>query len=313
MSFSIGIVGLPNAGKSTLFSVLTKKQVAIAPHIFTTIEPNIAKVPVPDQRLNLLSEVLRPQKTLPAQIEFIDIAGLVRGAHQGRGLGNQFLSHIMTCRAILHVVRAFEDKTVQHTEDRIDPVADIEIINKEFEMKDQELLERHKTKNVRPGLTFPLLSKKPQILVLNTSGSEKTGLLQKIKKSFPAWPVLAVDLKLEKELESLDPKEIEELKISSRLDQIITVSYNQLGLITFYTIAGSKEISSRTLQKGQTILEAAQKIHSDFKEQFKKAEVLPFEDFAKVKSWQKAKAQGLIKIAGKDYQVRDGDIIEIKI
>ncbi len=317
MSFSVAIVGLPNAGKSTLFSVLTKKQVAIAPHIFTTIEPNIAKVPVPDEKLNFLAEILRPPKISPSYIEFIDVAGLVKGAHKGRGLGNQFLSYIMPCDVVLQVVRAFEDKNVEHPEGRIDPISDIEIINTEFEMKDKELLERHK-KNVRPGLKcvrpgLTLLSEKPQIVLLNVSGSTNPELLSKVKSEFPKIPILSVDLKLEKELESLTPKEIEELKINSCLDKVITTSYNQLGLITFYTIAGLKEVRARTLKKGQTILEAADQIHSDFKKYFKKAQVLAFENFKKVKSWQEAKVKGLIKTVGKEYKVQDGDIIEIKI
>lgn len=273
MSFSVAIIGLPNSGKSTLFKALTKKQVAIASYPFTTIEPNVGIVNVPDERLKKIAEVVKPEKITETFIEFVDIAGLVKDSHKGEGLGNKFLSHIRPCDAIVQVVRAFKTSDIA---EEINPQRDIEIIETELLMKDQEIGDN-------------VLTSKPKIYLFNTQNSAE----------FPK-----MNLKDEADMSELSEEEIKELGFKSHLDQLILSCYNILELITFFTIAGGKETKAWTLKKGSNILEAAGKVHTDFKERFIKAEVIP---------WQKLIEAGPWKTAGKEYLVQDGDIIEFKI
>jgi len=286
MSLSIGIVGLPNVGKSTLFKALTKRQVEIANYPFTTIEPNTAVVAVPDENLEELSRLFKPDKTTPATIEFIDIAGLVKEAHLGKGLGNQFLAKIRETNLLVEVVRVFEDKNVPHVEEFIDPQRDIEIIAKEL-----------KEANIE----------KPVIYVFNISANSDF----QIPKEYPG---LAIPLKEEMEISELSNEEKEELgiKTSGLLGDLIKLCYQKLGLITFYTVKGGKEVRATKIKKGTKILNAAEKIHSDFKEKFIKAEVVNCQDLLKVGGWHQAREKGLIRTEGKEYIVQDKDVIEIK-
>lgn len=282
MSFSVGIIGLPNVGKSTLFKALTKKQVNIASYPFTTIDPNIGIVTVPDKKLKQIASIIQPEKTTETFIEFVDIAGLVKGAHKGEGMGNQFLSYIRPCDAVIEVVKAFGDSN---------PEEDIETIKTELSMKDLETNDN-------------VLTSKPKIYLFNIREKIK---LPEIPNSF------VIDLKIEEEASDLSPDEIKELGIQSKLDQLILACYNILDLITFFTITGGKEAKAWTLKQGSNIILAAEKVHSDFAEKFIKAEVIPWQKLVAANSWSKAKELGLIKTAGKEYIVQDGDVIKFKI
>jgi len=339
MSFSVGIVGLPNVGKSTLFKALTRKQVDIASYPFTTIEPNVGKVTVLDKRLERIFETIKPQKKTPAFIEFVDIAGLVKEAHRGEGLGNQFLAQIRECSIILEVIREFKKDQIEHVEKNINPERDREIIKTEFILKDLETIEnalskiekKAKTKEkeaikkldvlnkIKEALNeskriseielsheekeeikeFQFLTEKPVIYLLNTSESNL--------KEEP----FRLNIKMEEEIVELSEQEIKELNMESHLDYLIKACYNILDLITFYTIKGNEEVRAWPLKKGLKAIDAAGKVHTDFKEKFIKAEVISQDKLTE--SWTKAKEQGLIKTVGKDYEVQDGDIIEFKI
>ncbi len=286
MSFSVGIVGLPNVGKSTLFQALTQKPVDIADYPFTTIEPNVGIVRVPDERLEKIAEVIKPEKITSTIIEFIDIAGLVKNAHKGEGLGNQFLAQIRNCDAILEVVRAFGQNP--------NPKEDIETIKTEFEMKDLESQEKEN-----------LLSKKPVIYVLNTDGQTQY--------QPPDVEHLVLNLKEELDISELSEEERKELGLKSKLDQLILASYNILDLITFYTIKGGKETRAWTLKRGETCPQAGGIVHSDFQEKFIKAEVINWQKLVEAGSWSKAREKGWLQTAGKEYIIQEGDVLEFKI
>lgn len=337
MSFSIGIIGLPNVGKSTIFKTLTKKEVKIAPRPFTTIEPNIGKVSVPDERLENLSKIIGPEKTTPATIEFIDIAGLVKGAHKGEGLGNQFLAQIKNCNAVLQIVRVFDKPEIENVLGEINPEKEIEVINVELLMKDLETLKNTISKIKKKGknseiiekikeqisqgklvseidLTneekaeikeYQLLTTKPIVYILNTNG----------KTDFPnpLFNHLLMNLKEEEELLELSEEDKKSLGLKSQLDKVILSSYNVLNLITFFTVTGGKEVKAWTLTKGLGIKEAGGVVHSDFMDKFIRAEVINWNELVSTGSWSKAKEQGLIKTMGKNYVVKDGDVIEFKI
>jgi len=338
MSFSVGIVGLPNVGKSTLFKILTKREVKISPRPFTTIEPNVGQVTVPDPRLEKIGELVKPQKLTPTKIEFVDIAGLVRGAHRGEGLGNQFLSYIRNCDSILFVLRAFESPEVENVLGEINPAKEIEILKVELLMKDLETLERAIQKvekkerkkveilrKIKEEISkgrmigeielgekekeeikeYQFLTQKPYFCVVNVNGKTK---FERLKV-----PHLEMNLKEEEEILELNEEERKELGVESRVEKLIENCYKILNLITFYTVAGGKEAKAWTIKEGSFAPEAGGIVHSDFKEKFIRAEVINFEDFVKVGSWQKAKEMGLLKIVGRDYEVKDGDIIEFKI
>lgn len=307
MSFSVGIIGLPNAGKSTLFKSLTKQEVKIAPRPFTTIHPNIGIVLVPDKRLEKIARIIMPEKITSTSIEFIDIAGLVKDAHKGQGLGNQFLAQIRNCQALVEVVRYFKADNIEHIDGNINPNRDIETIKVELLMKDFEtidglilklekkakqkdkltinkieFLKKIKENIAKEKLIFELslteeekselkeyqfLTAKPTILVLNI-GSEN-----EIKKD----NFLLFNLKLEEEISELSSEEKEELKVKSSLDQLILSCYNVLDLITFYTIAGGKETRAWTIKNGSKAPEAGGIVHSDFEKKFIRAEVIPWQ------------------------------------
>jgi len=344
MSFSIGIVGLPNVGKSTLFKALTKKKIDIGPYLFTTIHPNYGVVSVPDERLKKIAKIVKPEKVTPTVIEFVDIAGLVKGAHKGEGLGNQFLAQIKNCNAILEVARAFEDERVEHVEKNLDPKRDVEIVKTELLMKDFETLEKALSKlekkndrkiqkklevlrrikeEVAKGKKvseldlnfeerelikeFSLLTQKPTIYILNV-GERKARIPENC-----SIPFLELNLKLEEEISELSEKDLKELKIKSGLGKLILSCYKILNLITFYTIAGGKEVRAWTLPEGLACPKAGGIVHSDFEKRFIKAEVINWQDLIKIESWKKAKEKGILKIVGRDYIVKDGDVIEFKI
>lgn len=328
MPFSVGICGLPNVGKSTLFKVLTKREVEISPRPFTTIKPNVGVVSVPDERLEKIAKLTKPEKVTFPKIEFVDVAGLVKGAHLGEGLGNQFLAHLRSCDLILEVIRCFENPEVENILGEINPQKEIEILETELLMKDLESLEKIKgnkilekvREEVKRGVKianlklsqkereeikkYQFLTQKPVVYVLNVDG--KTNF-EKPKVEF-----LEINLKEEEEILELTKEEKKELGLESKIDSLISRCYQALNLITFYTIAGGKEAKGWELERGKTILDAAGKIHSDFLK-FIKAEVINFEELMRFGSWQKAKELGAIKIVGKGYLVEDGDIIEFKI
>jgi len=345
MSFSVGIIGLPNAGKSTLFKALTKEKVDIASYPFTTIDPNVGIVPVPDKKLEKIASAINPQKITETIIEFVDIAGLVKNAHKGEGLGNQFLGHIRNCDAIVEVIRMFEGSDIEHIEGKINPEEDIKIIGNELLMKDletaektieeikdepkkKEILERIKKelsqkkpirditlteKEKKEIKEYQFLTVKPKIYLFNTKEQKTANNEQKIKNLLSVHYSLFIDLKTEEEASELSLSEKEELEIKPQLDQLILACYNILGLITFYTIVGKKEARAWTLKKGSPVLEAAGRVHSDFEERFIKAEVIPWQNLFEATSWIKAKEIGQVKTAGKEYIVQDGDVIEFKI
>ena len=348
---SVGIVGLPNVGKSTLFKALTKKQVDIANFPFCTIEPNIGIVEVPDDRLEQLAQTQNSAQIIPAAISFHDIAGLVEGASKGEGLGNKFLASIREVDAILHVVRAFEDTNITHIDTILSPQRDIEIIELELIFKDLETLNHHllkvqkkakkgeKEAQIDLELTqklitllesqksarelqatekeesllknLNLLTNKPIIYLFNSSSNKKkVACPQNLK------PSLEIDIKLEEELSELSKEESQELKkqisgIKNSLDEVISVCYSILELETFFT-AGEKETRAWTIEKGSKAPQAAGKIHTDFEQNFIRANVVFWEELVKAGSWQKARERGLIKTEGKNYIVKDGDVIIFK-
>ena len=339
MALSVGLVGLPNAGKSTLFNALLKRQIAkVAEYPFTTISPHEGVVDVPDERLISLSFALKPEKVTPAAIKFIDIAGLIKGSHKGEGLGNEFLGHIREVDLILHVIRAF-DGIIPHPMGEVNPKTDYETVETELILKDLQTMERMKNDPVKfasqinidkiyswlnsgkpvRDLTlspeekeevkqFFLLTDKPEICVLNVAEKDLNNTAQ-IK--------LIICAKLEAELADFGESEkkayLATYGISqSGLEKMIGEAYRTLTLITFYTIKGGKEVRAWAIKKGKTAIEAAELVHTDMAKGFIKAEVINFEEFKKYSFWNKAAEAGKIEIVGKDYQIQDADILEIK-
>ncbi len=301
-------MGLPNVGKSTLFNALLKRQVAyVANYPFATIEPNVGVVPVPDPRLAMLADVVKTDKLVPATVKFVDIAGLVKGASQGEGLGNKFLSHIREVDAIAIVLRDFSDDNVIRS-GSTDPVSDLEIIKTELELADLETKEKRaeKKKNI-DEMPLQLLSDKPVIEVLNTD-ENKLGINDgKIR----------ICAKMEAELAELSEEEqkkyLEALGIGqSGLEQLITKAFDILGLQTFLT-AGEKEVRAWTIHKGTKAPQAAGVIHTDFEKHFIKAECVNFEDFVTLGGWPNCRQAGKVRQEGRDYVMQENDVVEFKV
>ncbi|MEK7589036.1 MAG: redox-regulated ATPase YchF [Patescibacteria group bacterium] len=336
MSLSIGIVGLPNVGKSTLFKAVTNKQVDIQNYPFTTIEPNVGVVAVPDERVDVLAAFSKSAKKIYTTIGFIDIAGLVRGAAQGEGLGNKFLANIREVDAIAHVVRVFpaeggsaSGEDVIHVYNRVDPLADIEIIRTELELADLQTKEKRASKDFVKGESPPagkdlptldLLSDKKVIYIFNVSEEQLQNKWQPDQKLIEAMrgaSYVVMNNKLELTLSDVTSEEKKEFLAEfclpeSGLDQLIKESYHTLGLVTFLT-TGTDESRAWTAHIGDPIPKAARAIHTDFERLFIRAEVINWKTLLDAGSHANARAKGLIKTVGRDYIVQDGDVVEILI
>lgn len=321
MNLKIGIVGLPNVGKSTLFNALTNANALAANYPFATIEPNIGIVPVPDPRLDKLSEMYHSDKIIPATVEFVDIAGLVAGASKGEGLGNKFLAHIRECQIICHVVRAFENDDITHVATTIDPKRDIEIIQTELELADLETKEKiaaKRKKSPEDDQNIPYLTDKPAIYLFNISESdlhneEKQKQLQSLIIPHKA---VFVNVKLEEELSKLSPEEKQEFLQDYGLEhdalgELVRTAYDTLGLQSFLT-AGKKEVRAWTIKQGSTAPEAAGTIHTDFQRGFIAAEVMKYPDLIALGSEQAVKAAGKLATVGKTYVMEPDDIVEFR-
>ena len=357
----LGIVGLPNVGKSTLFNSLTKAGAESANYPFCTIDPNVGVVAVPDFRLGLLADMYQSKKVTPAVIEFVDIAGLVKGASKGEGLGNQFLANIREVDAIVHVVRCFENSNIVHVDGSIDPIRDIETINLELIFSDLEILERRISKTARAAFndkalakeleilkglkahledgklaityeaadddeaafihTLNLLTAKPVIFAANVSEDDvaddgaSNPYVQQVREyaAKQGSEVFVICAQIEEEISELEDDEkkmfLEDLGLKeSGLDKLISASYKLLGLISYLT-AGEKETRAWTITKGTKAPGAAGKIHSDFERGFIRAEVVNYQDLLDAGSYAAAKEKGLVGLEGKDYVVKDGDVI----
>lgn len=341
MNLSVGIVGLPNAGKSTVFNALVSSVKAkVGKYPFTTVEKNMGTVNVPDDTLFELAKVENIEKVTPATVEIVDIAGLIKGAHEGEGLGNQFLHYIREVDVILQVVRFFQDENVPHVHQKIDPQDDIEIINDELILKDIETLEHRLTKEKITAEEKAIVERiiktlnqgklaseieisekeSPIISQLFLLTGKKQVLLANMGEEDIKNPPLTLSIcaKLESDLSEFPWTErqqfLKEYGISrSAREQIIRAAYEALEKITFYTIAKRKEARAWTLKRGSNALEAAARVHTDFAKRFIKAEVISASELLELRGWNKAKELGKITLHGKDYIVQDGDVIEFKI
>jgi len=364
MNLSIGIVGLPNVGKSTLFNALTQKGVLVANYPFATIDPSVGLVAVPDDRLNSLASMSNSEKVIPAAVEFVDIAGLVRGASEGEGLGNQFLSHIREVDAIAEVVRIFDDADITHVHGDIHPINDIEVVNLELVLADMQTIVRRHAKNekeVKSGnkdaiaeqsvleklgkaleagklassveLTegerkivkgFHLLTMKPIIYILNLKsgavnvrsedGVRWKELTDFLERENASWVV--VDAGVESELSDVHADEKsafrQELGVEDDgIDTLIKKGYEMLNLISFFT-TGEKESRAWTIENGATAPEAGAAIHTDFRDKFIRAEVIEWDKLLEAGSWGKAREKGTLRSEGKEYVVKDGEVMEFR-
>jgi GTP-binding protein YchF len=361
MSLKCGIVGLPNVGKSTLFNALTKAGIAAENYPFCTIEPNVGIVEVPDPRLAALAAIVKPEKVVPAVVEFVDIAGLVAGASKGEGLGNQFLANIRETDAIAHVVRCFEDENVVHVAGKVDPLSDIETINTELALADLAAVERHLAKSAKLARAggdkeaqrlvavlekcqaalneakpvraldlydeelavlkpLCLITAKPTMYVANVreGGFDNNPYLAAVQAlgAKEKAPVVAVCAALEAEIADMDDADkavfLQDMGMQEPgLNRVISAGYALLGLQTYFT-AGVKEVRAWTIHRGDTAPRAAAAIHTDFEKGFIRAEVIAYDDFIAAKGEQGAKEAGKMRLEGKDYVVKDGDVMHFR-
>lgn len=330
MNLKIGIVGLPNVGKSTLFNALTNAGALSANYPFATIEPNVGIVPVPDSRLTKLAEMYHSEKVIPATVEFVDIAGLVQGASKGEGLGNKFLAHIRECQVICHVVRAFADKDVVRADNKMVEDAttaivaqakdDIEIINLELQLADEETRARVEAKRKKDPADeqIPYLTEKPVIYMFNVDekGLTDKNLQDQLHNLIVPHEAVFVNAKIEEEMAGMAPEERHEFLQSygvenDALEELIRAAYRTLGLQSFLT-AGVKETRAWTIRQGATAPEAAGTIHSDFERGFIAAQVCKYDDLVRLGSEKAVKEAGLLRTEGKTYVMQDGDVVEFR-
>lgn len=320
MNLKIGIVGLPNVGKSTLFNALTNAGALAANYPFATIEPNVGIVPVPDERLDYLEQLYEADKKIPATVEFVDIAGLVAGASKGEGLGNKFLAHIRECQVICHVVRAFENDDIVHVDNAVNPAHDIDIINTELELADLETRERvaAKRKKDPQDEQIPYLTEKPVIYMFNVdeAGLKDADLQDRLRELVKPSQAVFVNAKLEEEMAGMSRTERQEFLQeygvkNDALGELIQAAYRTLGLQSFLT-AGKKEVRAWTIKTGATAPEAAGVIHTDFQRGFIAAEVMKYDDLRALGSEKAVKEAGKKRTEGKTYVMQDGDIVEFR-